>query len=55
MESLACLASKWNFEDKALLLPAEEQFCEGNLNEAEQLYDAAIHSAKDHPFLNEQA
>lgn len=46
--------SRWNFENKLLLLQAEQQYVEGNLQQAETLYEAAIKSAKDHRFVNEE-
>lgn len=47
--------SVWNFENKYLLLQAEEHFSERNFELAEKLYDEAISSAKEHRFVNEQA
>ena len=55
MESLVDSSSKWNFENKAKLLQAEEQFCAGNLEVAEKLYDSAVSSAKKHKFIHEEA
>ncbi|KAK1741224.1 putative AAA ATPase [Skeletonema marinoi] len=55
IEKLVVSASTWNFQNKAYLLQAEEQFCERNFDVAERLYDAAILSAKTHKFVNEQA
>jgi len=56
IESFSDSSSKWNFENKALLLQAEEQFCSGkNLELAGTLYDKAVLSAKEHRFLNEEA
>merc|ERR1712194_573528 len=55
IQKLADSSSKWNFENKAKLLQAEEQFCAGNLEVAEILYDSAVLSAEEHQFLNEQA
>mmetsp|Transcript_1871 Transcript_1871/g.3336 ORF Transcript_1871/g.3336 Transcript_1871/m.3336 type:complete len:248 (-) Transcript_1871:742-1485(-) len=55
MQNMADTLSKWNFENKALLLRAEEQYCDGNLECAEKLYDDAVSSAKSHRFLNEEA
>jgi len=55
IESLAETASKWNFEHKSMLLQAEEQYCDGNLEHAEPLYDSAVLSARQHHFLNEEA
>ena len=40
---------------EAILLQAEEQFTKGNFDETGPLYDAAISSAKQHKFLNEEA
>lgn len=55
IEQLADSASKWNFDNKYKLLQAEEQFCAGNLELAETLYDSSILSAKEHRFVNEEA
>ncbi|KAL7456012.1 hypothetical protein ACHAWC_007538 [Mediolabrus comicus] len=40
--------SRWNFENKWLLLEAEEAFCNNNLEAASSFYDRAITSAKTH-------
>lgn len=40
---------------EAILLQAEEQFTKGNFDKAGPLYDAAVSSAKEHKFLNEEA
>ncbi|KAL7431919.1 hypothetical protein ACHAXM_002874 [Skeletonema potamos] len=55
IEKLAASASIWNFQNKAYLLKAEEQFSRRNFEEAETLYDAAILSSKAHKFVNEEA
>lgn len=55
IESLEASSSSWNFENKAKLLQAEEQYFEGNLEHAETLYDSAVLSAKEHRFVNEEA
>jgi ATP-dependent RNA helicase DDX31/DBP7 len=47
--------SRWNFENKWLLLEAEEAFCNNNLEAASSFYDRAITSAKTHKFVNEEA
>lgn len=48
-------SSKWNFEHKLLLLDAEENFCDGNFDQAKPLYAKAIKSAKEHRFVNGEA
>jgi len=55
IEKLSFSASTWNFQNKAYLLQAEEQFCTRNYEMAETLYDAAISSSKTHKFVNEEA
>jgi len=55
IEKLSVLASKWNFQNKAYLLQAEEQFSSMNFDLAERLYDNAISSSKTHKFVNEEA
>ena len=47
--------STWNFENKLMLLQAEESYCDGNVEGAKSLYDAAISSARRHKFINEEA
>jgi predicted ATPase len=48
-------SSKWNFEHKFLLLDAENNFCDGNLEQATILYEKAIKSAEEHRFVNGEA
>lgn len=48
-------SSQWNFEHKLLLLDAEENFCDGNFDQAKTLYQKAIESAKEHRFVNGEA
>ena len=55
MSKLVDSASSWNFQSKRYLLEAEEQFSERNFELAGPLYDAAISSAREHRFLNEEA
>ena len=45
----------WNFQNKLLLLSAEEHFCERNFDLAEKFYDDAIASAHEHRLVNEEA
>lgn len=45
----------WNFEQKVQLLGAEEQYCDGNFEQAKLLYASAIASAKQHKYVNEEA
>ena len=47
--------STWNFENKLMLLQAEESYCDGNVEDAKKLYDDAISSARRHKFINEEA
>ncbi len=47
--------SKWNFEHKLFLLDAEENFCDGNFDQAKKMYEKAIKSAKEHRFVNGEA
>ncbi|KAL3804823.1 hypothetical protein HJC23_006595 [Cyclotella cryptica] len=46
--------SKWNFENKLLLLKAELKFLEGLKDDAIEIYQASIKSAKDHRFVHEE-
>jgi len=46
--------SKWNWENKLLLLEAENHYSKGELDEAEQKYSAAIKSAHEHRFIHEE-
>ena len=47
--------SKWNFENKHLLLLTECQYAQGKMEKAAESYQASIYSAKLHKFINEQA
>ena len=47
--------SEWNFENKFLLLQAECQYTQGDIEKAAESYEASIQSAKKHTFINEQA
>lgn len=47
--------SKWNAENKALLLQAEKCYTNGNLDEAKPFYEASITSAREHKFIHEEA
>src|SRR4029078_13092312 len=44
-----------NFENRALLVGAEIARLEGRELEAERLYEAAIHSARDNGFVQNEA
>jgi tetratricopeptide (TPR) repeat protein len=46
---------KWNFEQKLLLLRAEESYCLGDCAAAKECYKNAISAAKSHKFLNDEA
>ena len=47
--------SSWNWENKLLLLEAEDMYTEGLFVLAESLYDSAIQSAHEHKFIHEEA
>jgi tetratricopeptide (TPR) repeat protein len=47
--------SQWNFQNKFHLLQAECHFSRGEIGKAATSYQAAIASAKDHKFVNEEA
>jgi len=47
--------SKWNAENKALLLQAEKYYTTGNLDQAKASYEASVKSAREHKFINEEA
>lgn len=47
--------SSWTFENKCLLLEAEEHFCNSRLDAAQATYDKAIASAKAHKLVHEEA
>jgi len=47
--------SSWNWENKLLLLEAEDMYTEGLFVLAESLYDSAIRSAHEHKFIHEEA
>ena len=55
MKELSENDSKWNFQQKYLLLEAEKAFTDGNVEVAAASYDKAIEAAKEHRFINEQA
>ncbi|KAL7453012.1 hypothetical protein ACHAWC_004717 [Mediolabrus comicus] len=46
--------STWNFENKLLLLQAEYHRCQGEDEDAESKFQAAIESAKLHRFVHEE-
>ncbi len=47
--------SLWNWENKVLLLEAENMYTKGDVDRAGPLYDDAIQSARDHKFVHEEA
>lgn len=47
--------SKWNFQHKSYLLDAEDQYSDGNIQDAQISYKNAISSATSHKFINEEA
>lgn len=57
LERIRCWSghSSWNWENKLLLLEAEEKYTEGDIDFAVPLYDRAIRSAHEHKFIHEEA
>ncbi|KAL7542869.1 hypothetical protein ACHAXR_012176 [Thalassiosira sp. AJA248-18] len=55
MQYWAKLGSKWNAENKALLLEAEYHFANGDNAKAETAYEQSIRSAHEHKFIHEEA
>ena len=55
MKDLSENDSKWNFQQKYLLLEAEKAFTDGNVEIATASYDKAIEAAREHRFINEEA
>jgi hypothetical protein len=47
--------SRWNWENKMLLLEAENMHTKGEFDIAGSLYDSAIRSAREHKFVHEEA
>ena len=47
--------SKWNFENKVLLLQAECHFANGDNEKAKVAYQQSITSSHDHKFIHEEA
>merc|ERR1711862_283270 len=45
----------WNWENKLLLLQAEQAYTIGEYNNADTLYASAIRSANQHMFVHEEA
>ncbi|KAL7503900.1 hypothetical protein ACHAXN_005761 [Cyclotella atomus] len=45
----------WNFKQKLLLMQAEDNYSNGNLQTARDLYSSAITCAKQHRFLNDES
>jgi hypothetical protein len=54
MNALSEQGCKWNFEQKLLMLAAEESYCLGDCNAAEESYKNAITAANGHRFLNDE-
>jgi tetratricopeptide (TPR) repeat protein len=54
MKNLSEKGSRWNFEQKRLMLMAEESYCLGDYAAAKQCYTNAIAAAKNHRFLNDE-
>lgn len=46
---------QWNYENKLLLLKAEQSFSLGDLFGAEAFYQLSIKSAGEHKFVHEEA
>ena len=57
LANMQCWASHcaWNYENKMLLLKAENMYTVGQLDEAAELYTRSIRSAHDHKFIHEEA
>ena len=55
MTGYATSMSKWNWENKALLLQAELHYLNGDLELADTVYEASIKSAREHKFIHEEA
>lgn len=47
--------SRWNWENKFLLLQAECHYTRGEISKAVDSYEASIKSAEEHKFVNEHA
>jgi tetratricopeptide (TPR) repeat protein len=47
--------SSWNFQQKLQLMLAEEHYSIGNYNSAKENYNNAIHTARSHKFVNDEA
>eukprot|EP00804_Cyclotella_cryptica_P028362 CCRYP_016431-RD/>CCRYP_016431-RD protein AED:0.05 eAED:0.05 QI:491/0.6/0.5/1/0.2/0.16/6/0/1361 len=50
-----CSHSKWNFENKYLLIRAECHYTKGNINAAAECYESSIISARNHKLVHEEA
>lgn len=55
MKALSENDSKWNFQQKYILLEAEQAFTGGDVEAAAAAYHKAIETAKEHRFINEEA
>ena len=47
--------SRWNFENKYLLIKAECHYTDGEFDKAAESYEASITAAKQHKFVHEEA
>ena len=47
--------SRWNFENKYLLIKAECHYTEGEVDKAAESYKASVAAAKKHKFVHEEA
>ena len=47
--------SRWNFENKYLLIKAECHYTDGEFDKAAESYEASITAAKRHKFVHEEA
>ena len=43
--------NEWNFQNKLLLLEAEEAFCYNDIDSAKSLYEKALSSAREHRYV----
>ena len=47
--------SSWNFENKMLLLEAEQMHTLGDFDSAASFYERSVRSAREHKFIHEEA
>ena len=55
LAKLTCWKSTWNFENKILLLQAEQMYASGQFDQAKDFYTRSIQSARIHRFITEEA